>query len=92
MIPLSKGGETTIHNLVTSCEDCNRMKHDRLLEGKKIKIIQEIIRRRNIKSKVLDKRRNIRNEILTLLEKINERQNEIKKFQDEIYSIIDKLR
>lgn len=28
--PVAKGGETTINNLVTACEDCNYQKHDKV--------------------------------------------------------------
>lgn len=48
IIPYSRGGETTIHNLATACSDCNLGKKARKLSSEQQ--ILEIVRKRNEKN------------------------------------------
>lgn len=43
IIPLSRGGNNDIRNLITACKECNRAKHNRLLNADELREIAEKI-------------------------------------------------
>ncbi len=47
VIPVSKGGQSTLNNLVTACRDCNRKKGSRMPKEAGMEVLPVRTRRRD---------------------------------------------